>query len=128
MSSGIPVPDSIAKGILEVLANGKIKVDKFITECITSDSVPFFKNIQQLKVKLFSQTGKKVEVVVNGKSKVIEANSNVISRLLALSSKFNRKIDMKSVLCFPLSCTPLNLAHSDGARKKTTKSALTVYY
>ena len=32
---------------------------------------------------------------------------------------------MKSALCFPLCCTPLNLAHSDGARRKTSKTALT---
>ena len=64
-------------------------------------------------------------MAVNGKMKTIEANSNIISKLLALSSKFNRTIDMKAALCFPLCFTSMNLAHSDGARRKTNKSDLT---
>ena len=81
-----------------------------------------FATLHRLKIQLFSHTGKKVEVVINGKAKTIEANGNVISRLLALSSKLNRKIDMQAALKFPLSAVPLSLAHPDGSRRTTDKS------
>ena len=63
--------------------------------------------------------------MINGKAKTIEANGNVISRLLALSSKLNRKIDMQAALKFPLSAVPLSLAHPNGSRRTTDKSVFT---
>ena len=124
LSSGIPVDDLIADGILKIFGNGEINYNKFIKERLTSDEIGFFEKLPKLKIKLFSQTGKQVQVVVNGKMKTIQANSNIISKLLALSTKLNRKIDMKVALCFPLCFTPMNLAHSDGARRQTCKSEL----
>ena len=124
LSSGIPVSDEVADGILQILTNGETQFDLFVSQRLTSDATKFFKEIHRIKIQLFSHTGKKVEVVVNGKSKLIEANSNIISKLLALSTKFDRKIDMKIALSYPLCFTPLNLAHSDGARRKTDKSML----
>ena len=125
LSSGIPVEETLAKGILGLFKEGLQNFHAFINERLTSKAKAFFSTIPKLKVQLFSDSSKKVEVAVNGKSKTIEANSNIISKLLALSSKLNRTIDMKSSLCFPLCFTPLNLAHSDGARRKTNKSDLT---
>ena len=124
LSSGIPVEDSLAKGILGLFEEGVQDFHAFIDERLTSNTKDFFSAIKKLK-ELFNDSSKKVVVTVNGKSKTIEANSNIISKLLAISSKLQRTIDMKRSLCFPLCFTPLNLAHSDGARRKTNKSDLT---
>ena len=122
LSSGIPVTDSIADAILQVLEDGITGFETFVSEQITSDTKDFFVTLPRIAIKLFSHTGKKVEIVVNGKSKIVDANSNVISRLLALSSKLNRKIDMQTALTFPLSAVPLSLARPDGSRRETDKS------
>ena len=99
LSSSIPVIDTVADEILEILANGKIHFKLFVNERLTSDIKGLFVTLPRLKIQLFSHTGKKVEVIVNGKAKAIEANSTISSSLLALSSKLNRKIDMKAALC-----------------------------
>ena len=122
LSSGIPVTDSIADAILQVLEDGITGFETFVSERITSDTKDFFVTLPHIAINLFSHMGKKVEIVVNGKSKIVDANSNVISRLLALSSKLDRKIDMETALTFPLSAVPLCLAHPDGSRRETYKS------
>ena len=48
----------------------------------------------------------------------------MISRLIALSTKLDRKIDMQTALTIPLSPVPLCLAHLDGNRRVTGKSVL----
>ena len=95
LSSGIPVNDNVAEEILNVITNGTSSFESFSSERLTSNKKDFMVELACLKIQLFSGTGKKVEVVVNGKEKTVEANSNVISRLLALSIHFDRKIDMQ---------------------------------
>ena len=67
------------------------------------------------------QSSRKVDIQANGKSKTLEANSNIISTLLAVSTRMNRVIDFKEALKYPLTSVPLNIAHPDGSRwpKKT---------
>ena len=103
LSSGISLLDNLAAGILEVLTHGKEAFKNFVKDRLTSEVKEFYAKLPKLKVKLFSQTSQKVEVQIKGKAKVIEANSNVIGKLLALSSKLNRKIDMHAALPYPLS-------------------------
>ena len=122
LSSGISLLDNLADGILEVLTHGKEAFKYFVKDRLTWEVKEFYAKLPKLKVKLFSQTSQKVQI--KGKAKVIEDNSNVISKLLALSSKLNRKIDMQASL-YPLSAVPLSLPHPDGSRKTTKKSVLT---
>ena len=72
--------------------------EAFVIERITSNKKEFFATLPKVPIKLFSHTGKKVEIFLNEKSRIIDANSNGTSRLLALSSKLNRKIDMETAL------------------------------
>ena len=102
LSSGIPVEDSLAKGILGLFEEGVQDFHAFIDGRLTSNTKDFFSAIKKLKVQLFSDSGKKVVVTVNGKSKTIEANSNIISKSLAISSKLKLRIDIERSLCFPL--------------------------
>ena len=60
----------------------------------------------------------------NGKEKIIEANQEIIGRLLALSAKHDKLIDFEIALRYSLCPVPLSLTHPDGTRRKMTKSSL----
>ena len=60
----------------------------------------------------------------NGKEKIIEANRETIRTLLALSAKHDKLINFETALQNFLCPVPLSLAHPDGTRRKTMKSAL----
>ena len=49
---------------------------------------------------------------------------DILGLLLAKSQELNSPIDMEEALKYPLSPVPLALAHADGQRRKTNKSAL----
>ena len=56
--------------------------------------------------------------------KTIEANRNILGKLLTCSFKLQKILDFEKALCFPLSPMPLSLANPDGSPRKTTKSQL----
>ena len=60
----------------------------------------------------------------NGKEKIIEANQEIIGTLLALSAKQYKLINFETALQYSLCPVTLSLAHPDGTRHKTTKTAL----
>ena len=73
----------------------------------------------------FSNSNKKV-MVKNKDGKVAEVSiqRDVLGLLLAKSQELDASIDMEEALKYPLSPIPLALAHADGQRRKTNKSAL----
>ena len=54
---------------------------------------------------------------------MVEANRNIIAKLLAYSAKFDKVIDFKTALKYPLFSVPLSLGHPDGTRRTTAKSS-----
>ena len=60
----------------------------------------------------------------NGKEKIIETNREIIETVLALSAKHDKLINFGTTLQYCLCPVLLSLAHPDGTRRKTTKSAL----
>lgn len=58
----------------------------------------------------------------NGKIEEIRFDRELTGRILALS--LENKIDLMSVLSFPLTPIPLSLGHIDGSINKTDKSSL----
>ena len=60
----------------------------------------------------------------NGKVVEVSVQRDILGLLLAKSQQLNAPIDMEKALKFPLSPVPLALAHADGERRKTNKSAL----
>ena len=97
-----------------MIPDGITGFETFLSERITSDTKDFFSDITSHRNQAFQSHGQE--------SGNCDANSNIISRLLALFSKLSRKIDMQTALKFPLSAVPLSLAHPDGSRRETNKN------
>ena len=124
LAYGIPVDDDLAYGMLQNPETGRNAHMKFVSQRIMSDEKGIHDKLPRLKVKLFKQCSQKVMVKKNGKMKTVEANHNIISKLLAASAKTQQVIDFESALQFPLSSVPLNIANADGSRRTTDKSKL----
>ena len=67
------------------------------------------------KTKLKSSTGKTMEVAVQ---------RDILGFLLAKSQELNLPVDIDEALKYSLSEVPLSIAHADGSKRKTIKSAL----
>jgi hypothetical protein len=61
---------------------------------------------------------------VNGKVVEVAVQRDILGFLLAKSQELKAHIDLNEALKFPLSPIPLAIAHADGERRKTNKSAL----
>ena len=70
------------------------------------------------------KNARKAKVTRNGKNAAIEVNRNAIGKLLATSTKFEKKIDFEVALAYPLTSVPLSLSNTDGSRRVTQKSKL----
>ena len=125
LSSGIPIDDEHAEGMLKIREIGEQCCSDFIKERIFSDDIKFHDSLSaRTKVKLFKQCNQKVSLSKDGKIKTVEVNRNIISTLLAASAKENQAIDFRLVSEYPLSPVPLNIANADGSRRSTAKSKL----
>ena len=87
LSSGTPVSSEMAREILDVLPNGKTAHNRFINDRLQSTDVKFHDPVKQQRLFLFSNSGKKLEIKANGKSKVIKANRDVLGKLPVTSKK-----------------------------------------
>ena len=108
----------------DVLPNGKAAHQRFVDHRLESTNLKFHDPIKRQKLFLFSNGGKKIEIKANGISKVVEANRDVLGKLLATSTKHERTIDFEKALEYPLTSVPLSLANADGTRRMTQKSTL----
>ena len=67
---------------------------------------------------------KKLIVKKNKNIKVINANCNIIGKLLMLSTKRNKPIDLEGALTYPLFSVPLSLTYPHGVKRGYQKSKL----
>ena len=121
LSSGVPVEASIAEDIINVLT---MSVQNCIQSRIKSTVTKIHEPIRRQKCSLFKSTGKKVKVNQFQITQTLEVNRQILSKLLALTSKYDKPIDFSIALKFPLCPVPLSFAYPDGTRRKTTKSYL----
>ena len=85
----------------------------------------FWDPIKKQEWNDFFASNKKTKVTSkNGKVAEVAVQRDILGLLLAKSQMLNAPIDMEKALEFPLSPVPLALAHADGERRKTNKSAL----
>ena len=120
LSSGIPLQgdevwksDEIGQKIYEI----------FFKEQIQENSKPFNDPIRKSKLETFNNV-EKAKVTRNGKTGVIEINRKAIGKLLAISLKFEQKIDFEVALTYPLTIVPLSLSNPDNSQRVTPKSKL----
>ena len=99
---------------------GRELADKFNKERLLSSTVEFIDPIKHNINKTFLATKKRIEIKKGNVKKSVEVN-----RVILVSVKFNKSIDYKEALKFPLSPTPLSISNADGSMRKTNKSVLT---
>ena len=124
LSSGIPVPEDLAKMILRTTEDGHNEYPSFLENRLEGDSKMFHDPIKRRTVSVFHGTARKVKVEKNGKTKILEVNRNFLSFLLAFSAKYGKNIDFQRALKYPLCAVPLSLSDADGSRRSTMKSKL----
>ena len=111
--------------LLNTLKQGHNEMAKFQSECSTNSS-RFLQPLKRTRVRNFAAQNTK-------KKGKLSASQNVKTNAESLRDMFVRMIvviagetgfDLHNVLSFPITTYPLSLAHCDGARVKTEKSAL----
>lgn len=119
ITSGKDAAPEIEEFLLNVEKIGENPRKTFITDCIENParySLP----MKRQKVQSFVNAVKKKKVAVSRKVQEVRLQRDLFGRILALS--MNKDIDIKKVLCYPL--TPLMLSHIDGSVYKTDNATL----
>ena len=89
------VQDEWAKEIVSLKQKGEELCEQFKRERLTTSEKSFNgSTIPKIKIKLFQNTGKVVEINKNNKTKVLEVNRNIIGSLLSFSAKNETAINM----------------------------------
>ena len=96
--------------------------NEFCTKRTLSTEISFHDVIHRNKVPMFHT--KKVIVKKDKTIKVINANRDIIGKLLILSTKYNKPIDLEGALTYPLFSVPLSLAYPGGVKRGYQKSNL----
>ena len=100
---------------------GKIAYEDFVQRN-NDDPSAFEKPIKKQFINNFASMGAKVKRIKNNKVETLKMERNYLSTLLIIA--INNKIDMETVLEYPLSPIPLVFGHLDGSMNKTMKSVL----
>ena len=99
---------------------GKSQYTDFVKKILHTNEKLFHEPIKQNPKLGFKLLNKKT-VLENKKS--VEANWDMLAKLLAICIKQERKIDFQKVLTYPLAEVPL-ACNADGSMQKTKKSNL----
>ena len=108
---------------LAIQNKGERLYEEFKADMLYSTTVQFHDKIKREKPCLFSDSSKpkkKKDV----KSQVVEANRNVLAKLLTLAANAQEPIDFGNALEYSLYYVPLSLAYPDGSKRSTQKSKL----
>ena len=87
LSSGIPVPVDMENNILNIPNLEKLTLKQLREERLESTGVTFHEPIKKNNVKLFRDLGEKIKLCKDNKTKLTEANKNVLGTLIACSVK-----------------------------------------
>ena len=98
LSSGVPLPDNISENNLAIHDAGRRASAAFVKERLVKKSVPFHDPIPRNKVLLFSSTNKHVELRGGARTKMVEANRDMLGKILALSAKTGRMVTFERAL------------------------------
>ena len=121
LSSGVPKEDGV-KELLEINQSGNAAANEFLANRILTSEKKFHDPITRVKIPTFQEHYVKIKKI--GSEKVIQANREVLSKLLSLSAKFGKPIDFKHAFTYLLYPYPLSMAFTDGTKRETSKSQL----
>ena len=120
LSSGQKIPDDITNDVLTAEQKGKSTYDKFVEDRLRNKTTDFNDRLEKMKIKTIASNTK--AKIFKTKNKEIKIQRNLLGQLLVLS--LEHEVDMKKVLCYPLSPVPWSLSTANGLPLKTNKSTL----
>ena len=95
----------------------------FINRLILNEGTKSFSDkIKKSQLKTFQDSFVKAKVSKNGKQQEIQIQSNVLAKLVQLSSFTKSAINLEKATRFPLAPVNLPLSHYGGTIRKTVKS------
>ena len=121
LSSGVPAQGNV-EDLLNIRAKGKELADEFIEKRLVSKEKSFNDPIPRVKVPNFHQTQVKIPKA-NKQLKVVEANRNIIGRLLSLSTKSSQPINLEAALTYLLFPVPLQIQMGQKDQLKRANSS-----
>ncbi|KAF7990491.1 hypothetical protein HCN44_000296 [Aphidius gifuensis] len=122
ISSGKAAKNRTTQFLLSVEESGRKLREKFINECaINPDRLE--QPIKKNQIFNFSSENIKKKIKVANKVQEIRMQRNLFGRLLDISLELD--VDIKEVICFPITPVPMSLCHLDGKINKCQKSTLT---
>jgi len=121
LSSGCCKEEGVDE-LLNIYEAGKVMANEFLTNRILSSREKFHEPIRKKKIPTFFTP--KIKVSTAKSESVIEANRNIIGKLLSIGAKTEQLIDFQKALNFSLYTVPLCLAYPDGTRRASPKSKL----
>ena len=95
----------------------------FINRLIFNEGTKSFSNKIKESVENVHGSFVKAKVSKNDKQQEIQVQSNILAKLVHLSS-FTKAINLEKTMSFPLAPVSLPLSHYDGTIRKTVKSKL----
>jgi len=122
ISSGVPVADETADQILNLETKGKEQARAFLQDRLLTKKKRFHDPIPRNHVPSFQSHI--IRITKDAKVKTVEANRNILGKLISLSAKYEKPIDLDIAMSYPLYHVPLSLANPDGSKKSTQKSKL----
>ena len=118
IATGKAAPKEIEDFLLNIETIGSIARDKFVNEC-KEDPKRFEQGIPRQKLRTFAANGKRFKLNTESKTVAIRMERDLFGSILFLALK--KKVDMSSVLKYPLTPAPLSLCHVDGTMNQTPK-------
>ena len=121
ITTGKAATQATSKYLLGILKRGHSLRCKFYEECVADDA-RLLKTVKRVKVYNFA-TANITKSTTSKEKKELAAAEGVRDAFGYLLSKTG--IDLRHILCFPITEVPLSIAHADGTPAKTDKAALT---
>ena len=102
LSFGVPVDHDLCSSIINLKKVGEDLYKDFVDDRIKSTQIKIHDPITCQKSTVFKNAGKKVTIKVENKQQDVEANRNILAKLLAYSAKTGKVIDFKKALRYYL--------------------------
>ena len=128
IASGCPLVDEAASCLLGIKERGEILYCSFRTRLSGTNEKNFWDPIKVEKWKDFIMSNRTAKATTTkGKTIEVKVQRDIIGFLLIKSQELNATIQIEECLKYPLCAVELSIAHGDGKKRKTNKSALLTY-
>ena len=104
LSSGAPVDHDLCSSIINLKKVGEDLYKDFVDDRIKSTEIKIHDPTTRQKLTVFKNAGKKVKIKVENKQQDVEANRNILAKVLAYSARTGKVIDFEGSKVSPQSC------------------------